>query len=56
MTTKELIEKLNGETAAEALSALCVTAKTKQGRAEIEAALSGTALLSALAESGQPKV
>ena len=56
MTTRELIEQLNGETAAEALSALCVTAKTKQGRAEIEAALSGTALLSALAESDRAKV
>lgn len=56
MTTAELIEQLNGETAVEALSALCATAKTKQGRAEIEAALSDRALLSSLAESDRPKV
>ena len=56
MTTAELIEQLNGETAVEALSALCATAKTKQGRAEIEAALSDRALLYSLAESDRPKV
>jgi hypothetical protein len=56
MTAKELTEQLNGETATEALSALCALAKTKQGRAEIEAALNGRALLSACVKSPQPKV
>ena len=48
--------KLNGETATEALSALCALAKTKQGRTEIEALLKDRAVLSALAKSPQPKV
>ena len=39
MTTKELVAQLNGETAIEAMSALCAIAKTRQGRAEIEAAI-----------------
>lgn len=56
MTAAELLEKLNGETAVEALSALCALAKTKQGRAEIEEALSDRKRLSELAESEQPKV
>ena len=56
MTTAELIRKLNGETAVEALSALCATAKTKQGRAEIESCLSDRAILQTLSESPQPKV
>lgn len=55
MTTKELVAQLNGETAIEALSALCAIAKTRQGRAEIEAALSGTDTLVSLAESERPK-
>ena len=56
MTAEELVAKLNGETAVEALSALCAIAKTKQGKAEIEAAIGDGAVLSALAESPQPKV
>ena len=56
MTAAELVAKLNGESAVDALSALCAIAKTKQGRAEIEASLGDRALLSALAESEQPKV
>ncbi len=56
MTAFELITQLNGDTATEALSALCAIAKTKQGRAEIEACLSDRAILSALAGSEQPKV
>lgn len=56
MTAKELFSELNGEHAGEALSALCVLAKTKQGRAQIEAELKNRAILSALAESEQPKV
>jgi 16S rRNA G966 N2-methylase RsmD len=55
MTTAELFEKLNGETAAEALSALCAIAKTKQGRAEIEEALGDRSILAALVKSEQPK-
>ncbi len=54
--TAELIAQLNGETAAEALSALCVLARTKQGKAEIEEGLSDRSVLSRLAKSDQPKV
>ena len=56
MTAAELFEKLNGETAVEALSALCALAKTKQGRSEIEALLSDRTVLSALVHSELPKV
>ena len=56
MTTADWIAELNGEHAAEALSALCVFAKTKQGRAEIEQALGSRAVLSLLSASDQPKV
>ncbi len=56
MTAAELVAKLNGDTAVESLSALCALAKTKQGRAEIEAAIGDRAILSALVESAQPKV
>ncbi len=56
MTAAELFQKLNGETAVEALSALCAFAKTKQGKSEIEAELSDRAILSALTQSEQPKV
>ena len=56
MTVAEWVEELNGEHAAEALSALCVFAKTKQGRAEIEQLLGTRAVLSLLSESEQPKV
>ena len=56
MTVPALFEQLNGESATEALSALCAIAKTKQGRAEIEAELHDRAILSALAGSEQPKV
>ncbi len=55
MTTAELVEKLNGETAVEALSALCVIAKTKQGRAEIETALGDRSILRTLVLSDSPK-
>ena len=50
MTAAELVQKLNGGTAAEALSALCAIARTKQGRAEIEQALADRSILAALAE------
>ena len=56
MTAAERIAELNGEQAAEALSALCVLAKTKQGRAAIEAALADRAILQTLSISPQPKV
>lgn len=56
MTAAELIEKLSGDTAVEALSMLCVTAKTKQGRAEIEQTLQGHEALYRLMESPQSKV
>ena len=56
MTVPELAAKLNGETAAEALSALCAIAKTKQGRAEIEEALGDRSILGTLMQSDSPKV
>ncbi len=56
MTAAELFQKLNGDTATEALSALCAVAKTRQGKAEIEALLVDRTLLSTLADSPQPKV
>ena len=56
MTAAELFAQLNGETAVEALSALCALARTKQGRAEIEALPDPHAILSALTKSEQPKV
>lgn len=56
MTEREFVAQLNGEHASEALSALCVLAKTKQGRGEIERQLGDRAILSALAASDQPKV
>ncbi len=56
MTVRDWMTQLNGEHAAEALSALCVSAKTKQGRAEIEASLADRSLLKHLADSEQPKV
>ncbi len=56
MTAAELLTKLNGETAVEALSALCAIAKTKQGRTEIEKGLSDRKLISDLSKSEQPKV
>ena len=56
MTVAQWVDELNGEHAAEALSALCVFAKTKQGRAEIEQLLGTRAVLSLLSESEQPKV
>ncbi len=56
MTAAELVAQLNGETATEALSALCAVARTKQGRVEIEAALGDHARLAALVNSPQPKV
>ena len=56
MTVPELVAKLNGDSAVEALSALCAIAKTKQGRAEIEAAIGDRSILLTLTESEQPKV
>ena len=56
MTAEDLTAQLNGEHASEALSALCALAKTKQGRSDTERLLGGRAILSALAESEQPKV
>ena len=56
MTIAQWVDELQGEHAAEALSALCVFAKTKQGRAEIESRLSDRAVLSLLSQSEQPKV
>ncbi len=44
------------ETAAEALSALCVCAKTKQGREEIQQRLGDRAILTTLVQSPSPKV
>ncbi|MBR6038879.1 MAG: methyltransferase domain-containing protein [Clostridia bacterium] len=55
MTAAELVQKLNSETAVEALSALCAVAKTKQGRAEIEEALGDRSILGTLARSDSPK-
>ncbi len=51
-----LVENLTTEAAGEALSALCSEAKTKQGRSEIESALSGRETLYALLNSDSPKV
>lgn len=56
MTVETLTADLSGEHAAEALSALCVLAKTAQGRADIEKSLSDRAILLTLSESPQPKV
>ena len=56
MTAEDLTAQLNGEHASEALSALCALAKTKQGRSDTERLLGDRAILSALAESEQPKV
>lgn len=56
MTAAELVGQLNGESAVEALSVLCAIAKTKQGRAEIEAAIGDRSILAALTGSEQPKV
>ena len=55
MTAAELVAKLNGETAVEALSALCAIAKTKQGKAEIEEALGDRAILGMLIDGDSPK-
>ncbi len=55
MTAAELVAKLNGESAVEALSALCAIAKTKQGRAEIEEALSDRSILRTLLAGDSPK-
>ena len=55
MTAAELVQKLNGETAVEALSALCAVARTKQGRVEIEEALGDRSILGTLAGSDSPK-
>lgn len=56
MTVRDWTAQLNGEHAAEALSALCALARTKQGRAEIEASLSDRSLLIRLADDERPKV
>ena len=56
MTAEQFTAELNGEHAAEALSALCALARTAQGRAKIEEQLSDRAIFAALSESPQPKV
>ncbi len=56
MTIADWFSELNGEHAAEALSALCVLARTKQGRTEIGSLLGDRAILVSLSESAQPKV
>lgn len=56
MTAADWCILLDSERAAEALSALCVLAKTAQGRTEIETAIGDRSILPILAESGQPKV
>ena len=56
MTERDWVAELNGEQAAQALSALCALAKTRQGRAKIEEQLSDRTILSELADSPQPKV
>ena len=56
MTIEALTADLAGEHAAEALSALCVLAKTAQGRAKIEEQISDRSILRTLSESPLPKV
>jgi len=53
---EQLIQSLSTEAAGEALSALCSEAKTKAGRAAVEAALGDHAQLYALLRTGTPKV
>lgn len=56
MQIKEYIEKLNGPEAAEALSALCVLAKTKEGKAQIETALPDRLILRICTHAPEAKV
>lgn len=56
MTVKEYVAALQGTEAAEALSALCVLAKSKEGRGEIEAALGNHLVLRSCTLSPEPKV
>lgn len=56
MTAKDYVQALQGQEAAEALSALCVLAKSKEGRKEIEAALGDHLVLRGCTLSPSPKV
>ena len=56
MTAQTYVEQLNFEAAGEALSALCVLAKTKAGREEINALLGDRRSLHEAAASPVPKV
>lgn len=56
MTAAAYVKELTGPEAAQALSALCTLAKSKEGRREIEAALGGHTLLRECACSREPKV
>ena len=56
MKVQSYIEQLNGEAAGEALSALCVLAKTKAGREEINGLLGDRLSLHGAAASPMPKV
>ena len=56
MTARDYVSKLTGEAAGEALSALCVLAKTKAGREEINDLLGDRLSLQTAARSPVPKV
>ncbi len=56
MTVRTYIEQLSGEAAGEALSALCVLARTKAGREEINGLLGDRLSLHEAARSETPKV
>lgn len=56
MTAKEYVQALQGAEGAEALSALCVLAKSKEGRREIEEALGDHLILRGCTLSPEPKV
>ncbi len=56
MTAAAYVKELTGPEAAQALSALCTLAKSKEGRREIEAALGGHTLLRECTCSREPKV
>ena len=56
MTVPTLVSQLNGETAGEALSALCALGKTKAGREEINGLLEDRLPLYSAAQSPTSKV
>ena len=56
MTAQTYTAQLSGEAAGEALSALCVLAKTKAGREEINGLLGDRLSLHGAARSDKPKV